>query len=88
MGPLDPFRTFNDESKFEAKIQRAIQARPACRVTRLSEALQEPVPADGITRLLQERHHDLGRTQGDIHSRRRLRGHRRWIPCLARYKML
>lgn len=65
---LNSLRTFDREAVVEAEIECAVQPRTTRRVARLLELLKEPVSANGISRLLQERHDYLGCTERDIGS--------------------
>jgi hypothetical protein len=66
VSPLYPFRSLCCQSILEAEFQRTIQPGPAGRMPRLLQSQEEPVPADGVTGFLEERHHHLGRPQRDV----------------------
>lgn len=64
--PLNPLRTFDSESKLEAEGERPIEPGSARRMSGLLQVLQQPVTAHGISRLLEQGHHELGGPERDV----------------------
>jgi hypothetical protein len=66
VGPLDPFGALDCEAVIETKIKGPIQAGSTRCVARVLKLLKEPVTADGVASLLEQRHHNFRRPKGDV----------------------